>query len=237
MVKLYVVSSLEGGKTKEGVGGEGFLAPSQSMIIMHDPKTTTILGIDLAGVPTRPTGICILKNMTVETSLAYTDEEIVGIAESCQPAVITIDAPLTLPPGRKTIEDRNGEHLRPCDRELLRRKIKFFPITLGPMRTLTRRGIVLKERLQPLSCPILEVYPGGSQDILGIPRKQQGLDKMKKGHEELGIQGLKKSMSDHELDAVTAAYVGKLFLEEKAEVYGNHEEDGIVMPIASKRST
>ncbi len=196
-----------------------------------------ILGIDLAGVPTRPTGICILKDMTVETSLAYTDEEIVGIAESCQPAVITIDAPLTLPPGRKTIEDKSSEHLRPCDRELLARKIKFFPITLGPMRTLTRRGIALKQKLQLLGCPILEVYPGGAQDILGIPRKQQGLDKMKKGHEKLGIHGLRKGMSDHELDAVTAAYVGKLFWEEKAEVYGNHEEGGIVMPIVSIRST
>jgi len=204
---------------------------------MHDPKTTTILGIDLAGVPTRPSGICILRDMTVETFLAYEDEEIVGIAESCQPTVITIDAPLSLPLGRKTIEDRSGDHLRPCDRELLRRKIKFFPITLGPIRVLTQRGIALKEKLQFCECPTLEVYPGGAQDILGIPRKQQGLDKMKKGHEKLGIQGLKKGMSDHELDAVTAAYVGKLFSEGEAEVYGSDEEGGIIMPIASKRST
>ena len=36
-------------------------------------------------------------------------------------------------------------------------------------------------------------------------------------------------MSDHELDAVTIAYVGKLFLEGKAVVYGDPGE-GIVMP-------
>ena len=187
------------------------------------------LGIDLAGVPTRPTGICILKGMQTQTSLAYTDEEILHIAEIHKPAVITIDAPLTLPPGRKTIEDRNGEHLRPCDRELLRRKIKFFPITLGPMRTLTKRGMLLKERLGPLGCPVLEVYPGGAQDVLGIPRKQRGLDKMIEGHERLTISGLNEKMSDHELDAVTAAYVGKLYFERKAEVYGDSDE-GIVMP-------
>ena len=199
---------------------------------MKNTKTSisAFLGIDLAGVPTRPTGMCILKSMVAQTSLAYTDEEILQIAKNLKPSVITIDAPLTLPPGRKTIDDRNGEHLRPCDRELLRRKIKFFPITLGPMRTLTKRGMQLKERLGPLGCPVLEVYPGGAQDVLGIPRKQQGLDKMIEGHERLRISGLNEKMSDHELDAVTAAYVGKLYFEGKAEVYGNFEQGAIVMP-------
>jgi predicted RNase H-like nuclease len=36
-------------------------------------------------------------------------------------------------------------------------------------------------------------------------------------------------MSDHELDAVTCAYVGKLFLERKAAIYGE-PCGGIVMP-------
>ena len=199
-----------------------------------DVKTS--LSLDLAGVPTRPTGVCILRDMRAETSLAYTDEELIVIAESCEPAVITIDAPLSLPPGRKTIEDRSGEHLRACDRELLRRKIKFFPITLGPMRTLTKRGIALKEKLQHLGCPVLECYPGGAQDILGIPRKQKGLDKMLYGHRKLGIKGLKKSMSDHELDAATGAYVGKLYLEGKSELYGNRKDGAIVMPLSSTNS-
>jgi hypothetical protein len=36
-------------------------------------------------------------------------------------------------------------------------------------------------------------------------------------------------MSDHELDAVACAYVGKLFLEGKAVTYGALNE-GVVMP-------
>jgi len=36
-------------------------------------------------------------------------------------------------------------------------------------------------------------------------------------------------MSDHELDAVTCAYVGKLFLDGKACVYGNMDQ-AIIMP-------
>ncbi len=80
---------------------------------------------------------------------------------------------------------------------------------------------------------VFEVYPGGAQDVLGIPRKQQGLDKLKAGLEKLGINGLKNEMSDHELDAVTCAYVGKLFLEGEAVIYGN-AADGIVMPRGEK---
>ncbi|MFH1942544.1 MAG: DUF429 domain-containing protein [bacterium] len=188
------------------------------------------LGIDLAGVPNRPTGICILRDMRADTSLVHSDEEIIRIAEDLKPAVITIDAPLSLPPGRKSIEDRNGEHLRACDRELLHRKIRFFPITLGPMRVLTKRGIALKHKLEHLGCPVLECYPGGAQDILSIPRKQQGLIPMLEGHRKLGIKGLKSNLSDHELDAVTAAFVGKLYIETKAEIYGILKEGAIVMP-------
>ena len=52
---------------------------------------------------------------------------------------------------------------------------------------------------------------------------------MLEGLEKLGIEGLSSKMSHHELDAVTCAYVGKLFLEGKAVVYGAPNE-GIVMP-------
>jgi predicted nuclease with RNAse H fold len=197
--------------------------------------THLTLGIDLAGVSTRPTGICILKGTQSQTSLVYTDDEILNIANIHHPAVIAIDAPLSLPLDRKTIEDRSGKHLRFCDRVLLRRKIKFFPVTIGPMRSLTRRGMALKTRLESQEYRVIEVYPGGAQDLLSIPRKQKGIDKLKVGLEELGITGLRNDLSDHELDAVTAAYVGKLHLEGKAEVYGNFEEGAIVMPHDGRR--
>jgi len=80
---------------------------------------------------------------------------------------------------------------------------------------------------------VLEAYPGGAQDVWGIPRKQRGLDKMRIGLEGLGIEGLNAEMSDHELDAATIAYVGKLFLEGNAIVYGD-EKLGIVLPKPKK---
>ena len=193
-----------------------------------------VVGLDLAGVETRPTGFCLLRDLKAETALLFSDEEIIKKIQENQSKIIAIDAPLSLPPGRKTIEDRNGEHLRKSDWELLRKGIKFFPITLGPMRKLTTRGIRFRQILEAWGFNVIEVYPGGAQDVLGIPRKQQGLYKLTAGLEALGITGLEKGLSDHELDATTCAYVGKLFLEGKAIAYGP-ADDAIIMPEGEKQ--
>lgn len=188
-----------------------------------------IVGLDLAGSDKRETGFCVLEGMKSYTMILHSDKEIINEIKKVNPDVITIDAPLSLPPGRKSIEERNDVHFRECDRELLKRRIKFFPVTLGPMRKLTERGINLKKFLKNKGFKVVEVYPGGAQDVLKIPRKQKGLDKLRKGLEKLGIKGLTSKMNDHELDAVTCAYVGKMFLEGKSETLGILE-DGIVMP-------
>jgi hypothetical protein len=164
-----------------------------------------------------------------ETSLVYADEEILKRIEESRPEIVAIDAPLSLPTGRESIEQRTNVHLRECDKELRQRGIRFFPITLGPMRKLTTRGIKLREILENKHFRVIEVYPGGAQDILRIARKQQGLEKLRAGLEKLGIKGLNDKMSDHELDAVTCAFVGKLFLEGKSVTYGTSEQ-AIVMP-------
>ena len=194
----------------------------------------SVIGLDLAGVESRPTGLCLFKDMKVETSLVYTDEEILNRIDESKPEIVAIDAPLSLPAGRESIEQRINVHLRECDKELLRRGIRFFPITLGPMRKLTTRGIRLRRTLENRGFRVIEVYPGGAQDILRISRKQRGLEKLRGGLERAGIRGLNDQMSDHELDAVTCAFVGKLFLEGKSVTYGTSEQ-GIVMPRNSLR--
>jgi len=188
-----------------------------------------IVGLDLAGIEARPTGFCILKGTKTETSLVYTDDDILTKTMRNNPAIIAIDAPLSLPAGRTSIEERTNTHLRECDKKLLERGIKFFPITLGPMRKLTSRGISLRKKLEANHIKVIEVYPGGAQDVLGIPRKQRGLEKLKLGLEKLGIRGLNNQMSDHELDAVTCALVGKLYVEGKSVTYGTPEQ-AIIMP-------
>jgi uncharacterized protein len=188
-----------------------------------------IVGVDLAGVETRPTGFCILTDMKVQVCELKNDDEIIKRTLKSGADVVAIDAPLYLPPGRKTLEERTGNHLRESDRALLKMGIKIFPPTLGPMRKLTTRGIHLRMIFEEKGLNVIEAYPGGAQDILGIPRKRQGVDKLREGLENLGIMGLDCVTSDHILDAVTCAYIGKLFLENKAVVYGDPKE-GIVLP-------
>ncbi|MBI3811707.1 MAG: DUF429 domain-containing protein [Nitrospirae bacterium] len=193
-------------------------------------KTTRVVGVDLAGSPKRNTGICLLTGMTVASyATVYSDDEILAFIETDRPDLIAIDAPLNLPPGRKTIEERTGEHFRPCDRELLKRGIRFFPITLGPMRSLTTRGIRLKERLVERGLEVIEIYPGAAQDLWKIVRKQGGLSKLRRGLEKLGLKGLAKNMNGDELDAVTGALVGRFYISGRAEVLGNFAEGAIVI--------
>ena len=85
-----------------------------------------LIGLDLAGVESRPTGFCVLTDLNAETCLVYADAEILLKIGEDKPQIIAVDAPLSLPPGRKTLEERNGAHLRACDRELLTRGIRFF---------------------------------------------------------------------------------------------------------------
>jgi predicted nuclease with RNAse H fold len=197
----------------------------------HKRNHCKVVGIDLAGSLKRSTGICTLeKDNLILCSVIHTNQEIFNYIEKTKPTLIAIDAPLNLPPGRKSIEDRNGEHFRPCDRELLRRGIRFFPITLGPMRLLTERGIRLKRALTARGYTVVEVYPGAAQDIWKIGRKQDGLSRLRKGLQRLGVKGLPKKMSGDELDAVTAALVGQWFLRGKAEVLGNFRRGAIIIP-------
>lgn len=194
-------------------------------------RPLTVVGIDLAGSPKRNTGICTLRGMTIsEYATVNTDAEILSFVDRAQPDIIAIDAPLNLPPGRKSMDDRNGEHFRPCDRELLRLGIRFFPITLGPMRSLTLRGISLRRRLRRRGYTVIEMYPGAAQDVWNIARKQDGLTRLRRGLERLGIRGLNNRMNGDELDAVTGALVGRLFLQGKAEVLGNVRSGAIIIP-------
>ena len=106
---------------------------------------------------------------------------------------------------------------------------KVFSCDFGSHEKTNRARHKPEKILEAENFVAIEAYPGGAQDVLGIPRKQKGLEKLKAGLENLGIKGLNSQMSDHELDAVTCAYVGKLFSEGKAVIYGAPDE-GIVMP-------
>ncbi len=189
-----------------------------------------VMGVDLAGSPRRATGICFLRENKVSTQIAYKDEEILSLIREKKPVLVAVDAPLSLPPGRRSIEEKNKCHFRACDEELRRRRIPFFPITLGPMRSLTARGIKLKKKIEALGIKVIEVYPGGAQDIWGMPRARRNLDALRRQLQKKGLKGIKIEATADELDAVTAALVGYYFCLGKAEAIGRLEEGTIILP-------
>jgi len=162
----------------------------------------------------------------------HTDPEILDFVIQHRPRRVVIDAPLSLPRGRKTIEDRSGPHLRECDRELLRLKIRFFPLTLGPMRMLTVRGMRLANTFRRRGIPVVEGYPGGAQDLLGLPRKKAGIAVLQQRLRRKGLGGEldRRALTHDELDAVTIAWVGWMFDQGSGILIGDPSEGLMLLP-------
>jgi predicted nuclease with RNAse H fold len=193
-----------------------------------------VVGIDLAGSEKRPTGMCCLEGNQARVSVVYTDDEILkATGEDVQ--AVGIDAPLSLPKGRCCLRDEcqcaGRAHFRICDLELRRMKIKFFPITLGPMRQLTLRGLALKEKLEKMGLRVFETYPGAAQDIWGIPRQKdpQGLKQGLKRFKLIG-NWLNPGVTKDELDALTCAIVAKENLGGNTIAIGDPEEGLMILP-------
>ena len=198
-------------------------------------ESLRVVGIDLAGSERRKTGFCVLdERLIARTKVLYKDGEILEEVRKVKPEVVAIDAPLALPKGRPSLAKKYSKlgHLRGCDRELLKMGIKFFPITLGPMRKLTRRGIRLRKKLEKEGFKVIETYPGAAQDILKIPRKREGIEKLRKGLIKLGVKGdvRKKEISDDELDAITCALVAKMYLDGNYLAIGDKSEILMILP-------
>ncbi len=161
-----------------------------------------------------------------------TDAEILAAVRAAAPDVVSIDAPLSLPRGRRRLGDRTGPHFRACDFALRARGIPFFPLTLGPMRMLTARGMRLKRRLESEGRRVIESYPGGAQDVLGWPRKQAGVEDLRRALLRHGLTGdvERVDLTHDELDAATAAVVGRMYLLGDAEALGDPQEGTLVLP-------
>jgi uncharacterized protein len=208
--------------------------PAERSEIRRKDTNVCILGLDLAGSPRRPTGFCVLKGRRVNVGHLFDDENIFATVETSAPDLIAIDAPLALPAGRCCLRDTctcaGTTHFRVSDYELRRLGIRFFPITLGPMRQLTQRGMQLKAALEDRGFAVIETYPGAAQDIWGMPR-QRDTTGLRRGLSRFHLRGLSRSeRSPHVLDAVTCAVVGQLYLAGDAWSIGSPDEMLMILP-------
>jgi predicted nuclease with RNAse H fold/dephospho-CoA kinase len=200
-------------------------------------ETATVVGIDLTGSETRPSGWCVLEGPRAETGMIGSDDEIITLVVSTAPGLVSIDSPLSIPRGRTGVDDDDPTRsefgiMRSCERELRRRGINVYPCLLPSMQGLTRRGMALAVRLRDLGVPVIESYPGAAQDIMGIPRKGAGEEFLKLGLVDFGILGrfINESVRHDELDAITSALVGYFFFAGKYEALGGDSEDPLIVP-------
>jgi predicted nuclease with RNAse H fold len=211
--------------------------PSPSLflgVFSMQKRSIKVVGIDLAGSDKRPTGFCSLEKNRAEVSVLHTDEEILrAVAKGVH--AVAMDAPLSLPRGRCCLRDdcpcAGKAHFRACDLELRAMKIKFFPITLGPMRQLTVRGLRLKESLERKGIEVFETYPGAAQDIWGVPR-QKDPGGLKRGLARFKVKGnwQRPEVTKDELDALTCALVARDYLQGKTISIGDPGEGLMVLP-------
>lgn len=198
------------------------------------------IGIDLAGVPHRETGVAFLRAGRLEQLLtAAGDDEILALAAQARPGgIVAINAPLSLPRGRCCLEDDcpcrhdPGTRSREVERELLRMRVPV--LATGLINVLARRGLRLAAALRQTGCAPLEVYPFATLRLLGLPtqgkRTQLGRRRI---HQALqaAIPGLDHPQaSEHQLDAVVCALTAHLWHQGQTRTVGAADEGLMIIP-------
>jgi len=196
-----------------------------------------IVGIDLTGSEQKPSGFCLLQSGYAVTERVRSDADLLERIISHNPSIVSIDSPLSLPAGRISVfDDDPGRKTyginRSCERQLAARGIRSYPPLIRSMQKLTQRGINLAATLRSLGFTVIESYPGGAQDILGIPRKNKGLERLIGGLSLFGIKGnyTVGRVSHDEVDAITSALVGLFYLNGQYEALGNEQEGYLIIP-------
>jgi len=196
-----------------------------------------VVGIDLSGSARRPSGWAECRGAQVSLRLLHTDEEILSAAAAARPRLIAIDAPLSLPQGRCCTRDdcscRRFGIVRESDRQLRKEGIPAFWSLLPSMQALTMRAISLAAKLRSVCQEIIEVYPRGAREVLGLSGRSRSRESelcRALSHIGYDLPG-GRPPSAHELDALTAAFVGQCHLLGLSRRLGCEAEGWLMMPL------
>ena len=182
----------------------------------------SIIGFDLAGSPKRETGYAFYDGKRLKAGYLYGDEEILGLVMDFN--IVMIDAPLSLPKGRESLESL-GPHFRECDLALRKAGIKFFPLTLGPMRMLTKRAMTLTSIFEKQGKKVFETFPGAFYDSVGLKRKDK--DSILEFYRNLNLPIENRFYLQDELDAVACWISGVCYTLGRAVIFSG--EDGQIV--------
>lgn len=195
------------------------------------------VGIDLTGHEKKASGWCALRGEFANTSKLFTNKDLINKTVLVNPAVVSIDSPLSLPFGRLSVFDDDPGRAafgitRTCERIMSKRGIRSYPPLIKSMQQLTLRGIELAQVFRSLGYLVIESFPGAAQDILGMPRKHKDLPQLINRLQKFGLKGDFSNglLSHDEIDAITDALVGHFFTDHKYEAIGTSEEGYLILP-------
>lgn len=202
------------------------------------------VGIDLAGVPGRETGVAILRQGKLDLlTSAWSDEEILELASLAgRWGTVAVNAPLTRPLGRCCLDDDcpcrhdPGTRSRQLERELGSMGVPALATAL--IKVLARRGSSIASALRERGHEPLEVYPFATLKLLGLPwRGKKTPEGRRRIHRALKplVPGLRHPRaSEHQLDAVVCALTALMWRLGKTRTVGSAEEGLMTIPDAGR---
>jgi predicted nuclease with RNAse H fold len=198
------------------------------------------VGIDLAGVEHRETGVAVLRDGRLELlTSAGADHEILALAALAGPGgVVAVNAPLTRPLGRCCLDDDcpcrtdPGTRSRHVERELGRMRVPTLATAL--LKVLARRGGRIASAIRSLGYEPLEVYPFATLKLLGLPtagkKTPAGRRRIRRALKPL-VPGLdRQHATEHQLDAIVCALTASLWLQGRTRAVGLPEEGLMTIP-------
>ena len=210
--------------------------------------TIRVIGLDLTTSSEKGTAFAVLtKEMDiVADGVVSDDEEIIALVEEQRPALIAIDAPLSLPLGLCCLEEScpcrpvSSRKGRQCERELSALGIGcYYTTKRSIIKGMVYRAIALKGKLEGRGFTVIEVYPYASRVRLfgKLPRKTTAAGR-RALQERLRrlipvIPPPQGSLLSHDaLDALLAAYTGVLYIKGQAQALGDPAGGLLYIPIS-----
>lgn len=198
-------------------------------------------GLDLTSSPKKPSALVALDGgkRAVFLDSLYTDKQISDAILSRGPAIVAIDAPLTLPSGWCCLEESCPCHLgkprlRSCEAELARLGIPcFFTTKHSFIKGMVYCAMRLKEELASHGLEVIEVYPYATKLRLwgkAIPEKTRVEGRRFLQEKVLALLPALMPYSDclsHDLyDAALAAYTAFLYSNRQTQALG--DDSGLI---------
>jgi predicted nuclease with RNAse H fold len=208
------------------------------------------IGMDLTTSPRKKTACAVLdaEPRLQDRVLLGSDEEIAAFVEAHRPALVAIDAPLSLPLGLCCLEEtcscqpvspRKG---RQCERELSALGIGcYYTTKRSIIKGMVYRGISLKTKLEKQGHTVVEIYPYASRlRLFGpLPRKTTvaGRRALQEGLQRLipSVPSPQEDLLSHDaLDALLAAYTDFLYNCGETDALGDPSEGLLHIPTSRK---